>query len=125
MASSSRCGREAKTGSFAPKTQGPRSPDDQVQQRLGTVSIADKDRRVNQALRRYLELEAMIPVAEAMARGAIERRESRGSHTRTDYPSRDDRNYLHHTIAAMKKGTITISSAPVTLGMFIPKERVY
>jgi succinate dehydrogenase / fumarate reductase, flavoprotein subunit len=95
------------------------------QHRLGTVSITDKDRAVNQALLRYLELEAMVMVGEAVARGAIERKESRGSHTRTDFPTRDDLHYLHHTIAAMENGRITISAAPVTLGIFTPEERVY
>jgi succinate dehydrogenase / fumarate reductase flavoprotein subunit len=97
----------------------------ELQQRLGTVAITDKNRAVNQALLRYLELEAMLPVAEAVARGAIERKESRGSHTRTDYPARDDSHYLHHTIAAMENGKIVISASPVTLGMFTPEERVY
>jgi succinate dehydrogenase / fumarate reductase, flavoprotein subunit len=97
----------------------------EIQQRLGSVSLSDKNRAVNQALIRYLELEAMVPIAEAVARGAIERNESRGSHTRTDFPVRDDLHYLHHTIAAMENGRITLASAPVSLGMFTPGERVY
>ena len=97
----------------------------ELQHRLGSVAIADRDRRVNQALLRYLELEAMVPVAEAVARGAIERKESRGSHTRTDFPARDDSRYLHHTIATMENGRIAIASAPVSLGRFTLEERVY
>jgi len=94
-------------------------------QQLGSVSLSDINREVNPALIRYLELEAMVPVAEALARGAIGRRESRGSHTRTDYPSRDDRNFLHHTITTLENGSIAVSTAPVRMGMFPPVERVY
>jgi succinate dehydrogenase / fumarate reductase, flavoprotein subunit len=95
------------------------------QHRLGTVSIADHERAVNQALLRYLEFEAMVMVGEAVALGAIERKESRGSHTRTEFPVRDDLHFLHHTVATLVNGRITISASPVTPGMFKPEERVY
>jgi succinate dehydrogenase / fumarate reductase flavoprotein subunit len=98
---------------------------DKLRERLGNISISDKDRGANQALIRYLELEYMVPLAETIALGAINRRESRGSHTRTDYPARDDDHFLTHTIASRRNDEIRITSAPVTLGMFIPEERVY
>jgi succinate dehydrogenase / fumarate reductase flavoprotein subunit len=96
-----------------------------IRKRLGNISISDKDRAANQALIRYLELEFMVPVAEAAARGAINRRESRGSHTRTDYPARDDDHFLTHSIASQRNGEISITYTPVTPGMFRPEERVY
>jgi succinate dehydrogenase / fumarate reductase flavoprotein subunit len=96
-----------------------------IRARLGNISISDKDRAANQTLIRYLELEYMVPVAEAVARGAISRRESRGSHTRTDYPARDDDHFLTHSIASHRNGEISITYAPVTPGMFRPEERVY
>ncbi len=96
-----------------------------LRERAGNISISDKDRAANQALVRYLELEYMFPLAEAAALGAIQRKESRGSHTRTDYPARDDDRFLHHTITRNLNGKIAVSSAPVTLGMFTPEERVY
>jgi succinate dehydrogenase / fumarate reductase flavoprotein subunit len=96
-----------------------------LRKRLGNISISDKNREANQALVRYLELEYMLPVAETVALGAIKRRESRGSHTRTDCPARDDDHFLTHTIAILRDGEIGITYAPVTLGMFVPEERVY
>jgi len=96
-----------------------------LRERAGNISISDKDRAVNQALVRFLELEYMFLVAEAAALGAIQRKESRGSHTRTDYPARDDDHFMYHTITRNLDGKIAVSSSPVTLGMFTPEERVY
>jgi len=96
-----------------------------LRERAGNISISDKDRAANQALVRYLELEYMFPLAEAAALGAIQRKESRGSHTRTDYPARDDDHFMYHTITRNLDGKIAVSSSPVTLGMFTPEERVY
>ena len=97
----------------------------ELKERFDKVSFGDKERAANQTLIRWLELEYMFPVAEAVALGAIARKESRGSHTRTDYPARDDLHFLHHSIATVANNRISITSAPVTLGMFDPKERVY
>ena len=55
----------------------------------------------------------------------IKREESRGSHTRTDHPDRDDENYLKHTLIELDDKNLNISYKPVTIGMFEPKERVY
>ena len=96
-----------------------------MQERISHVSPQNKERQLNQALVRFLELEGMILLAEAVARGALAREESRGSHTRTDYPERDDRNFLRHTLVGLRDETMYVSYKPVTLGMFEPRERVY
>ena len=98
---------------------------DGLRERLGKISISDKDRAANQALVRYLELEYMVPVAKAVALGAIHRKESRGSHNRTDYPARDDERFLNHTVASLLNGEVAITYVPVSPGMFTPEERVY
>ena len=98
---------------------------DGLRERLGKISISDKDRAANQALVRYLELEYMVPVAEAVALGAIHRKESRGSHNRTDYPARDDERFLNHTVASLQDGKVAVTYVPVSPGMFTPEERVY
>jgi succinate dehydrogenase / fumarate reductase flavoprotein subunit len=89
------------------------------------VSISHKGRIFNQTLVQALELEGMILIAEALARAALGRRESRGSHARTDYPERDDRSFLQHSVAAHRNGEVEISYAPVTPGMVEPRERTY
>ncbi|MCZ3365409.1 MULTISPECIES: FAD-dependent oxidoreductase [Methanobacterium] len=96
-----------------------------MQDEISQVSINNKDRAVNQALIRFFELEGMLQLAEVVAIGALKREESRGSHTRTDYPLRDDNNFLKHTIVSFHNGRMEISYKPVKLGMFKPKERVY
>jgi succinate dehydrogenase / fumarate reductase flavoprotein subunit len=96
-----------------------------MQERISHVSPQNKERQLNQALVRFLELEGMLLLAEAVARGALARKESRGSHTRTDYPERDDRNFLRHTLVGLRDETMYVSYKPVTLGMFEPRERVY
>jgi succinate dehydrogenase / fumarate reductase flavoprotein subunit len=93
--------------------------------RLGKISLSDKNRAANQALVRYLELEYMVLAAETVALGAIAREESRGSHTRTDNPARDDEHFLNHTITRIRNGEIGITYAPVISGMFSPEGRVY
>ena len=96
-----------------------------LQAQVPQVSPSNKGRAANQALIRYLELEGMLLLAETVARGARAREESRGSHTRTDYPARDDSRFLAHTRVTLQDGTLQISLTPVRLGMFEPKERVY
>lgn len=96
-----------------------------LQAQVSQVSPANKERAANQALIRYLELEGMLLLAETVACGARAREESRGSHTRTDYPARDDSRFLAHTRVTLRDGRLEISFTPVRLGMFEPKERVY
>ena len=96
-----------------------------LRKRVPNISISDKGAVFNQSLIEYLELENMVLVAEAVAKGAIKRKESRGSHFRTDYPERDDENFLKHTIADLREGLIEIEYSPVRLGRFPVKERVY
>jgi len=96
-----------------------------IQEQVGHVSLQNKERKLNQALIRFLELEGMLLLAEAVARGALAREESRGSHKRTDYPERDDLNFLKHTLVGLQDDTMHVSYKPVTLGVFEPRERVY
>ncbi|HYA32883.1 MAG TPA: FAD-dependent oxidoreductase [Candidatus Bathyarchaeia archaeon] len=96
-----------------------------VQDRVSHISLQNKERALNQALIRLLELKNMLSLGEAVARGALARKESRGSHMRVDHPGRDDRTFLKHTLVGCEGDTMRVSYAPVRLGLFEPEERVY
>jgi succinate dehydrogenase / fumarate reductase flavoprotein subunit len=89
------------------------------------VYINNRSEKFNYALIYTLELEGLFDIAEAVARGAIARQESRGSHSRIDYPQRDDKNFLYHTLYRLKDGKPVLESLPVRTGRFPVKERVY
>jgi succinate dehydrogenase / fumarate reductase flavoprotein subunit len=96
-----------------------------VRSRVGSVSIDDKGRLFNQALVEVMELEGMVRIAESVGLSALYRRESRGSHFRTDFPKRDDKEFLKHTITSVRDGGLLISYSPVRLGTFVVKGREY
>ena len=75
---------------------------------------------------RTTELEGMLEVALATASGALARTESRGSHARTDFETRDDANWLKHTLATCRpEGPPKLDYRPVEMGLFEPQERKY
>jgi len=96
-----------------------------LKQRLPDIYVDSKGSVFNYALIYALELEGMLDIAEALALGALKRRESRGAHARSDYTTRDDENFLVHTMAYLKGGEAVLEYAPVTLGKFPVKERTY
>jgi succinate dehydrogenase / fumarate reductase flavoprotein subunit len=96
-----------------------------LQERSRRISLKNKEKAANQALIHLFELEGMLLVSEVVARSALSRRESRGAHTRTDYPGRDDSRFLKHTIAMQQDGNMQLGEKPVVMGIFEPKERVY
>jgi len=105
----------------------------ELKSRYPEVYIDNKSIVFNQALIYALELRGLFDIAEAVARGAIARNESRGSHARTDYPDRDDENFLAHTVYRLEgrgaegklDGKPVLEYQPVRLGKFPVKERVY
>jgi succinate dehydrogenase / fumarate reductase flavoprotein subunit len=96
-----------------------------LQERFTKVYITSNEREFNMTLVHALELEGMLRISEAVCLGAIGRRESRGAHSRIDYPKRDDSQFLKHTLARSKEGKMVIEYSDVNLGMFEVKEREY
>lgn len=72
-----------------------------------------------------IELVANIDIAELVIKGALERKESRGSHSRRDFTQRDDVNFLKHTLASYNIDGPVISYRPVVITKYQPQERKY
>src|SRR5215469_5867212 len=97
-----------------------------LQERYETVAVRDKGRIYNQALTFALELGYMLDCAEGTILGALDRKESRGAQSRTDYPQRDDANWLKHILITKRDGQApAISYLPVTITKWPPQERKY
>lgn len=96
-----------------------------LRKRFGNAGVVDKDRVFNTELQQALELDFMLDVAQAIAWSALNRRESRGAHSRTDYTTRDDANYLKHSLAYRTDGAPRIDYLPVTITKWQPQERKY
>ena len=98
----------------------------ELQDRFKGVKAGYAGKRHNQALTWVLELEGNLAAAEATVAGALLRKESRGAQFRTDYPTRDDQNFLKHTLSSWAKDKgMSLSYKPVKLGTWEPKERKY
>jgi succinate dehydrogenase / fumarate reductase flavoprotein subunit len=97
----------------------------QLKERFKDIKLMYPGRRLNYELIWTLELEGNLEMAEVIAKGALAREESRGSHFRRDFPKRDDKHWLKHTIALYTVDGIRLSYRDVTLGIFVPEERRY
>jgi fumarate reductase flavoprotein subunit len=90
------------------------------------VELDDRSRAFNTEWLTAIELGFMLEVAQALAHGALGRRESRGAHMRLDFESRDDAGFLKHTMAHYGgDGAPRIELAPVTITTSPPKARHY
>jgi len=96
-----------------------------LRQRFAHIRLDDRSQIFNTELIAALELEFMLDLAEALAHSARARTESRGSHQRTDYPQRDDENFLRHTMAYRTGGPPRIEYLDVVITHWPPGERVY
>jgi succinate dehydrogenase / fumarate reductase flavoprotein subunit len=71
------------------------------------------------------ELQSLMVVGEIILTSALNRQESRGAHSREDFPQRDDQNFLQHTLAYYSPDRIDIDYMPVVIQDFTPVERKY
>jgi fumarate reductase flavoprotein subunit len=96
-----------------------------LKDRFRNIVLDDRSVSFNTELITALELEFMLDVAQALVHSARLRTESRGSHQRTDYPARDDKNFLRHSMAYRTDGEPRIDYKNVVITRWPPGERVY
>ncbi|MGD8577479.1 MAG: succinate dehydrogenase flavoprotein subunit [Thiohalophilus sp.] len=100
----------------------------QLEQRLQNVRIQDQSKIFNTARIEALELENLMDIAIATVASALGRQESRGAHSRMDYPERNDNNWLKHSLYYKEDHRLDykpVTLKPLTVESFPPKERVY
>jgi succinate dehydrogenase / fumarate reductase flavoprotein subunit len=96
-----------------------------LKERYAHVSVQDKGRVFNTDLLEAREVGYLLDCAETTVVSAIARKESRGAHSREDYPERDDVNFLAHTLAYRTSSRPVLRYKPVTITRFQPKPRTY
>jgi succinate dehydrogenase/fumarate reductase flavoprotein subunit len=96
-----------------------------LKDRYRDVALDDRSRAFNTELVAAFELENMLDIAETVVRSALERRESRGSHTRRDYTARDDENFARHSLALSTPEGPRIEYRDVTITRWPLTERKY
>jgi fumarate reductase flavoprotein subunit len=97
-----------------------------LQERVGNVGLADTSRSFNTELLAALELANMLDISECILHAGMHREESRGAHQRTDFPARDDDQFLTHLLVHRNPdGTSRVERLPVTITRWPPGERVY
>lgn len=98
----------------------------ELQERFCHITIDDKKMMFNTDLMEAIELSNLLEFSELIVEGALDRKESRGAHARTDFPKRDDVNWLKHTLAWRKPGGgVEFDWRQVIITRFEPKERTY
>jgi succinate dehydrogenase / fumarate reductase flavoprotein subunit len=96
-----------------------------LKERFQNVRVEDKSMTFNTGLVAALQLDFTLDLAETTIAGALARTESRGAHSRPDYPKRDDENWLRHTLAYHTREGPKLEYIPVTITKWPPTKRAY
>ena len=97
----------------------------ELKQRLPDIQVKDRGQVYNTDLLSALESDNLFDLAEIVVAGALARTESRGAHSRRDFPQRDDENWLKHTLAYYTPTGPRLDYIPVNITMWKPVERKY
>jgi succinate dehydrogenase / fumarate reductase flavoprotein subunit len=97
----------------------------ELRDRYAQVKIEDRGTTYNTELLEVIELGNLLDLAEVLVESALGREESRGAHSREDFPRRDDINWLKHTLAYKTPKGVEFRYKPVTITRFQPQERKY
>ncbi len=98
----------------------------ELQDRYRAIAIDDHSHVFNTQLVAALELGFLLDASEAIVHSALRRDESRGAHQRTDFPERDDKKFLAHSLVSRgNDGRPMVSYLPVTITRWPPGKRVY
>jgi succinate dehydrogenase / fumarate reductase flavoprotein subunit len=100
---------------------------EQLVERMTNISIDDHSQVFNTARVEAFELENLMAVALATIHSAHAREESRGAHSRVDFPERDDKSWMRHSLYSFENGLDykPVRTKPMSVDSFPPKPRVY
>ena len=96
-----------------------------LKERYWDVRVQDTGRHFNTDLLELIELGNMLDLSLVTAAAALNRTESRGAHSREDYPERDDDNWLKHSLAYLEGDAVRMDYKPVDTSLWEPKPRTY
>ena len=96
-----------------------------LQERYKKVNLSDRTKWSNQTLNFTRELENMLILARVITLGALARNESRGAHYKSDFPDRDDANWLKTTRAKWVNNEVQLTYEPVDISLIKPRPRRY
>jgi succinate dehydrogenase / fumarate reductase, flavoprotein subunit len=97
----------------------------ELRQRAKELRLQDSNQSFNNEVLEIIELRNLLDLSLSTAAAALNRKESRGAHSREDYPERDDDNWLKHTLVSLKDDEVSIAYKDVDLSRWEPKPRVY
>src|SRR5690554_2208888 len=98
---------------------------EELMRRYEDIGVEDKGKVYNTELMEAIELGFLLDNARLLVHAALNRKESRGAHSREDFKERDDENWLKHTLVHKDGDGLRIDYKPVTLGRYQPMARVY
>ena len=96
-----------------------------LRQRYRSVRVQDTGKPFNTDLLELIELGNLLDLSLITAASALNRQESRGAHSREDFPDRDDHGWLKHTLAYLEDDSVRLDDKAVDTSIWEPKPRTY